>query len=756
MHSQDYTSLFQSTDVSSDLPALHNSTLFKVDNNLLQNFYSDRKNEVTLIIPYGKNRAFELTIEEKQVFADSYTLSEKNGIEITDIEQFNIGRYFFGKVKGNEESQVSLSIYNDRIAGIIRYNDKTYNIGKYYKSNYHIIYEVNDLEEDLSFNCETINVESNLDNDIGKSNITCTEALNLYFECDYDMYLNFNSNMTSVQNYIGDMFNEISTLYANENIPILISQIVVWTSNDPYTDNSSGLFDFKDELEITGYNGDLGLLLTNDPGNNGGIAYVNQLSSLFPFAYADIINSSNPYPTYSWDVQVTAHEIGHILGSRHTHECVWGPNGNQQIDDCGSVAVGYGGSCYNSSTPIIPSAGGTIMSYCHTQSVGINFIEGFGAEPGALIRQRYSDCKCDNATCDSATTLTSNGIYSAQPSSGNGASSTSATHADWFTFTPDSSGVLTVKSCDGGADTRLILHSGSCNNLIYESFSDDNCSNGIGNNYASEISEYNVYPGVTYFIEWDNRWSTAQFDWELIFVADTIPLLTLNCPSDYIGTNVCDGTSHLPSITGLAVSNDPTATIAYADSNNNPASCFETIIRTWTASSATRGSVSCTQLIEIEDIEIPTILNCPNDLIVASDTNCIYNYILANPQAIDNCDNSLNITSNVQHGDALQIGVTPIEYIYMDDCGNAAHCNFTVTVEDNCTILSPCDDLNIHITGVVIDTICHAKQELNTDALLIAGGATVFKAGQEIELQPGFEIQAGSTIEVLIEDCENN
>ena len=92
----------------------------------------------------------------------------------------------------------------------------------------------------------------------------------------------------------------------------------------------------------------------------------------------------------------------------------------------------------------------------------------------------------------------------------------------------------------------------------------------------------------------------------------------------------------------------------------------------------------------------------------------------------------------------------------MDDCGNEANCNFTVTVEDNCTILNPCDDLNIHISGVVIDTICHAKLELNTDALLISGGATVFKAGQEIELQPGFEIQAGSTIEVLIEDCENN
>ncbi len=98
LYSQDYKSLFQSADVSSDLPALHNSTLFKADSDLLQKFYADKNNQVSLIIPYAEDRVFELMLEEKQIFTDSYTLSEKNGVDISVLEQVELGRYFFGSI----------------------------------------------------------------------------------------------------------------------------------------------------------------------------------------------------------------------------------------------------------------------------------------------------------------------------------------------------------------------------------------------------------------------------------------------------------------------------------------------------------------------------------------------------------------------------------------------------------------------------------------------------------------------------------
>ncbi|MEM9527327.1 MAG: T9SS type A sorting domain-containing protein, partial [Bacteroidota bacterium] len=55
------------------------------------------------------------------------------------------------------------------------------------------------------------------------------------------------------------------------------------------------------------------------------------------------------------------------------------------------------GSCPN---PGIPSNGGTIMSYCHLRSTGINFFNGFGPQPTAVIQNRVAAAQgCVQAVC---------------------------------------------------------------------------------------------------------------------------------------------------------------------------------------------------------------------------------------------------------------------------------------------------------------------------------------------------------------------
>lgn len=120
-----------------------------------------------------------------------------------------------------------------------------------------------------------------------------------------------------------------------------------------------------------------------------------------------IYDSYSNVPSYSWSVFVVTHEFGHLFGSRHTHACVWNGN-NTAIDGCSSCMESSNPSvntCNNCVVPPIPSGGGTIMSYCHLQSAGVNFNLGFGTQPGNVIRNSVENASC-LCTCANITTLT--------------------------------------------------------------------------------------------------------------------------------------------------------------------------------------------------------------------------------------------------------------------------------------------------------------------------------------------------------------
>ncbi|MFK7984032.1 MAG: T9SS type A sorting domain-containing protein, partial [Saprospiraceae bacterium] len=113
--------------------------------------------------------------------------------------------------------------------------------------------------------------------------------------------------------------------------------------------------------------------------------------------YTNITTNYKDFPTYSWTAYAVTHEIGHNLGSPHTHSCLWstGP-----IDNCWCPE----GNCDQGAEPA--TTGGTVMSYCHlnpqwtndcdlsASNPGINLASGFGVLPGELIRSRIANANC--------------------------------------------------------------------------------------------------------------------------------------------------------------------------------------------------------------------------------------------------------------------------------------------------------------------------------------------------------------------------
>ncbi|WP_409628714.1 zinc-dependent metalloprotease [Belliella pelovolcani] len=254
------------------------------------------------------------------------------------------------------------------------------------------------------------------------------------------------------------------------------------------------------------------------------------------------ITTIETVPTYSWTVHIVAHEFGHLFGSRHTHACVWNGN-NTAIDGCWGCMENpdpNGGGCQNCPNPGVPSGGGTIMSYCHLQSVGVNFNLGFGLQPGNVIRNSVANadclCECVSATISGPDFLCSTSSYSLQnPPTGSTVSwyvsptnlfsgATSGTGAT-VNLSPASSAasgqaILTFEvttTCGViSVDKRIWVGNATVNDITFSNSVDEFqhwCSSDDGNTFS-----------INSLLDPDNtQWEARLLNWPSLTVAYTSP-----------------------------------------------------------------------------------------------------------------------------------------------------------------------------------------------------------------------------------------
>ena len=93
----------------------------------------------------------------------------------------------------------------------------------------------------------------------------------------------------------------------------------------------------------------------------------------------------------------------------------------------------------------------------------------------------------------------------------------------WFVFTATVDGIATVSSnitSNNNTDTRFHVYSGTCSTLTCLAGNDD--VDLAGGNKTSEDT-FPITNGESYYIAWDNRWSSDGFDFTLSETAVTCP-----------------------------------------------------------------------------------------------------------------------------------------------------------------------------------------------------------------------------------------
>lgn len=378
-------------------------TVMKLQQSQLQKIVNERPETLEMTFPFEDGEMVVELVKENILTNDFQVETDKG------TKAYTPGVYYQGIIKGDNNSVVAFSFFDNDIVGVASTNRLgNVVVGKAKNTEDFVAYSDSKLIPQNPFSCAADELPENASKHISydpskKSSALTVNCIRVYFEVGYGPYTQNQSNVTNTTNWVTALFNNIKALYTNENVNIAMSSIYVWTTTDPYSGTPSAILN-QFRTTRTSFNGDLAQLIRNPATTS--VAYVDGLCGNYKYSYCGVNSQNVAVPTYSWNIEAMTHELGHNLGSPHTHACAWNGN-NTAIDGCGPAS----GNDEGCNGPLPTTTKGTIMSYCHlVSSVGISFANGFGPQPGDLIRQTIDSKACMSGDCSKSCDVTVTGM----------------------------------------------------------------------------------------------------------------------------------------------------------------------------------------------------------------------------------------------------------------------------------------------------------------------------------------------------------
>jgi cysteine-rich repeat protein len=415
--------------------------------------------------------------------------------------------YFTGSVRGAAESRVLLIAATDGVRGFVVRDGMTYPFGRD-RAGTHRVYALRDVDpaahpgpNELCGNdlypeaVAAVPMPKGVPSaaaTVGPNDVLEVEAA---IETDYELYDKFDST-AGVTSYLTGLLAAANVIYERDvKVRLAFTYIRLWsTAADPWNATStSGTL-----TEVRTY--------WNDPANgmdatagprdivhfisgksvSGGIAYVQAAcNQSYGFGVSQVYGAydlSNPDDI--WDVLVFTHEVGHNLGTEHTH-CY-----NPPLDHCYSGESG----CYSGPTSL-PAGGGTIMSYCHLLAGGLSNVNLlFGPTVSATIRAFVTTAPClsvvSSSSCGNGTVDAGEQCDDGNDVGGDGCSTTCELEGVCGDGT-----VTAGEQCDdgnaaGGDGCSATCHVEECGNHVVDPGEECDDGNGVSGDGCSATCEH--------------------------------------------------------------------------------------------------------------------------------------------------------------------------------------------------------------------------------------------------------------------------
>ena len=390
-----------------------NTIGLKLNDKEIYNILTLRKDSLLLSIPFfGCNLI--LNLEKYQPYSDNVQTRLKTRDGDKDI--MITPQLLSYKLIYDENSIGILNFVNNQIKATFVINKKQYEISKY--KNKYVIFDVNNSINQSGFSCVAnppIDYITNSLEDIGiNMSVGTAVCIETAIEIDHYTRNTFSTDQETLDWALANI-SGVSQLYqAQTNAKIQVVHVTIWDVIDPYdtcSTTGSVLTQIRDNWmsNNAAINRDHVHFLSRR-GLSGGVTYGGGLCDInWHYAVSAALGTDTsftfPNPTYSWNLNLIAHELGHNIGSAHTNWCGWVADTTDGfvgggIDDC-AVSAGYANAC--SPPAPSPDSEGTIMSYCHLSGQGIilefhDVVVSQALIPGLANASCVTTCNSDGCT----------------------------------------------------------------------------------------------------------------------------------------------------------------------------------------------------------------------------------------------------------------------------------------------------------------------------------------------------------------------
>ncbi|MBK7645165.1 MAG: hypothetical protein IPJ19_19320 [Planctomycetes bacterium] len=267
--------------------------------------------------------------------------------------------------------------------------------------------------------------------------LVCRQAI----ETDYQLYQDFALDLAAEQTYVAQLLGAENQRYI-EQINTVLSTVYLgfhtnsndgWTSGDTGAGSGAMLGEFQAAWANNLPNGANLATFLSGASLGGGVAWLDTLcNGTYGFAVCGNITLQGgltPFPVVqgplTWDFMVLTHEVGHNFGTPHTHD--WCP---VPLDQC--APNGYFGNCQSSQVCI---NNGTLMSYCHLCSGGMNNVYPYFHQACADLMRQRAENSCLGNWCSGPASYCTGGVNQTGFPGDIGASGSTSLSVNAFTLT---------------------------------------------------------------------------------------------------------------------------------------------------------------------------------------------------------------------------------------------------------------------------------------------------------------------------------